>query len=77
MFMGVGGKHLDLQGLWANGAQTAWAAMDGDVDSGGNEGLVGNFSVTSSPWNEALEEGITVTVPVEPSPHSEWYEVAC
>lgn len=65
-----------LKNAWANGTEIALAAMDGAVDTSGNEGLAGNFSVTNFSRNEPLEEGVTVSVTVKPSSHTEWYEVA-
>lgn len=65
-----------LKDAWAGSDEIALAAMDGDIDTSGNEGLAGNFSVTNFSRNEPLEEGVTVNVTVKPSSQTEWYEVA-
>ncbi|MFO7958997.1 MAG: phage tail tube protein [Candidatus Brocadiia bacterium] len=65
-----------LKDAWAGGGEIALAAMDGDIQTSGNEGLAGNFSVTNFSRNEPLEEGVTVSVTVKPSSQTEWYEAA-
>jgi len=65
-----------LQTAWANRAEIALAAMDGDITTVGNEGLAGNFTVTNFSRNEPLEEAVTVNVSVKPSSYTTWYEVA-
>ncbi len=65
-----------LQEAWNNGTEIALAAMDGDIESAGSEGLASNFSVMSFNRSEPLEEGVTVSVTVKPSSHPEWYTVS-
>jgi hypothetical protein len=64
-----------LKSAWANGEEIALAAMDGDIELSGSEGLVGNFAVTNFSRSEPLEEGVTVTVTVKPASQTDWYEV--
>jgi len=65
-----------LKDAWLNGTEIALAAMDGDIQTSGNQGLVSNFSVTNFSRSEPLEEGVTVSVTVKPSSYTEWYEVS-
>ena len=64
-----------LKTAWATGAEIALAAMDGDIETAGSEGLAGNFTVTNFSRSEPLEEGVTVSVTVKPSSQTDWYEV--
>ena len=64
-----------LKTAWANGDEIALAAMDGDIELSGSEGLVGNFAVTNFSRSEPLEEGVTVSVTVKPASQTDWYEV--
>jgi len=43
------------------------AVMDGDVGTGGSQGLVATCAVTAFSRNEALEEAITVSVTIKPT----------
>ena len=65
-----------LKDAWLNSTEIALAAMDGAVDTSGNQGLASNFTVTNFSRSEALEEAITVSVTVKPSSQTEWYVVA-
>jgi hypothetical protein len=64
-----------LKDAWISGTEIALAAMDGDVDAAGAEGLVGNFTVTNFSRSEPLEEGVSVSVTVKPASNTDWYEV--
>jgi len=64
-----------LKDAWANSTEIALAAMDGDIETAGSEGLAGNFTVTNFSRSEPLEEGVTVSVTVKPSSFTQWYEV--
>jgi len=65
-----------IKDAWLNSTEIALAAMDGDIDTGGSQGLASNFTVTNFSRNEPLEEAITVNVTVKPSSQTEWYEVS-
>lgn len=65
-----------LQAAWSDGTEIALAAMDGDIEVAGAEGLASNFSVTNFSRNEPLEEGVTVSITIKPSSYTEWYEVS-
>ena len=65
-----------IQDAYMNGTEIALAAMDGDISASGSEGLASNFSVTAFSRSEPLEEGVTVSVTVKPSSHTQWYEVS-
>jgi len=65
-----------LQEAWDGSDEIALAVMDGDIEVGGAQGLVGNFSVTNFGINEPLAEGVTVDVTVKPSTETEWYTVS-
>ena len=65
-----------IQTAWANSAEIALAAMDGDITTSGNQGLAGNFTVTNFSRSEPLEEAVTVSVTLKPSSYTTWYEVA-
>lgn len=64
-----------IQDAWEDGEEIALAAMDGDIEVAGAEGLASNFAVTNFSRNEPLEEGVTVSVTVKPSSYTEWYVV--
>jgi len=65
-----------IQTAWANSAEIALAAMDGDITTSGNQGLAGNFTVTNFSRSEPLEEAVTVSITLKPSSYTTWYEVA-
>ena len=64
-----------LQTAWANSAEIALAAMDGDIITSGSQGLASNFTVTNFSRSEPLEEAVTVSVTVKPSSYTAWYAV--
>ncbi len=43
------------------------AVMDGDIETVGSQGLVGDFNVMKFTRNESLEEALTVSVSVKPT----------
>jgi predicted secreted protein len=55
--------------------EIAFAAMDGDINASGSQGLASNFEVSTFSRSEPLEEGVKVSVTLKPSSHTEWYEV--
>jgi hypothetical protein len=65
-----------IKDAWLNSTEIAMAAMDGDIQTSGNQGLASNFTVTNFSRNEPLEEAITVNVTVKPSSQTDWYEVS-
>ena len=65
-----------IKNAWLNSEQVALAAMDGDIGTGGNQGLASNFTVTNFSRSEPLEEAITVSVTVKPSSFTQWYTVS-
>jgi len=65
-----------LQEAWLNDDEVGIAAMDGDIDTAGSEGLASNFNVFSFSRPEPLEEGVTVSIVLKPSSYTEWYTVA-
>jgi len=65
-----------IKNAWLNNEEIALAAMDADIGESGSEGLASNFTVTNFSRSEPLEEGVTVSVTVKPSSHTEWYEVS-
>ncbi len=71
-----GGAAFDkLQAAWANRAEIALAAMDGDITITGKQGLVGNFTITNFSRSEPLKDAVTVSVTAKPSSFTEWYKV--
>jgi len=65
-----------IKNAWLNSAEIALAAMDGDIETAGNQGLASNFTVTNFSRAEPLEEAMTVSVTIKPSSFTDWYEVA-
>ena len=65
-----------LQSAWANGTEIALAAMDGDIETEGSQGLASNFTVTNFTRNEPLDEAVTVDFTLKPSSITDWYTVA-
>jgi len=70
------GGFTAIKNAWLNSTELALAAMDGDIDTAGNQGLASNFTVTNFSRSEPLEEAMTVSVTIKPSSFTEWYEVA-
>jgi len=64
-----------LRGGFLNDTEVTLAILDGDVSTGGTQGLVANFNVTNFPVNEELEERATVDVTIVPSSQTDWYTV--
>ena len=65
-----------VKDAWLASSQVALAAMDGDIETSGNQGLASNFTVTNFSRSEPLEEAITVSVTIKPSSHTQWYTVS-
>ncbi len=65
-----------LKDAWLNGTEIGLAAMDGNIASAGQEGIVGNWRITNFSRSEPLEEGVMVSVTAKASSQMEWYEVA-
>ena len=66
----------ELRDAWKDSTEIGMAVMDGDIDTGGSEGLAGNFTVTNFTRGEPLAEGVTAKVTIKPSSYDDWYEVA-
>jgi len=64
-----------IRDAWLNASEIAIAALDGAIDTAGNQGLVSNCMVTSFTRNEPLEEAVTVSVTLKPSSYTTWYTV--
>lgn len=65
-----------IQTAWTNSAEVALAAMFGDIDEAGTQGLAGNFTITNFSASQPLEEASTVSVTAKPSSQTHWYTVA-
>jgi hypothetical protein len=65
-----------LLNAWLNRTEIALAAMDGDIDETGSQGLVGNFQVTKFSRAEQLEQGVEVQITVDGSSEIDYYTVA-
>jgi len=57
-------------------ATLALAVLTGEKATSGTEGPRGDFSITNFSRNEALEEGVTVSVTAKLAKFTEWVEVA-
>jgi hypothetical protein len=64
-----------IKDAWLDSTEIAFAIMTGDIETDGEEGLVGNFSVTNFSRSEALEDAIKVNVTLKPSSFNNWYVV--
>lgn len=67
--------YLAFKDAWINGEEIACAAMSGDIEDDGEDGLVSNFSVTNFSRGEPLEDAIKVNVTLKPSSQTQWYVV--
>jgi len=65
-----------MQDAYENGTALTFAAMDGDIESAGSEGLAANWNVMNFSRSEPLEEGVTVSVTLKPRSQIEWYTVS-
>lgn len=54
----------------------AMAFMDGDIETGGSEGLCGNFSITEFNRGEGLADAVAANITVKLYSHGSWYVVA-
>lgn len=64
-----------IRDAWKNRGFVAAAAMSGEIDEEGEEGLVANMSVTNFTRNEPLNGDMTVNITLRPAEHVDWYEV--
>lgn len=64
-----------IRSAWLANETIALAAMSGDIEDDGEEGLVSNFSVTDFTRTEPLEDAIKVSVTVKPADETQWYVV--
>lgn len=62
-----------IKNAWLNGTEIALAAITGNAS--GDEGPIGNFSITNFSRNEGLEEAIVVDVTAKLSLWGSWYTV--
>ena len=65
-----------IKDAYINDTELAFAAMDGDINTSGKQGLASNFEVMQFERSEPLEEGVKASVTLKPSSHTEWYEAA-
>ncbi len=65
-----------VKNAFLTGGKVRLAILTGDKDVSGNEGMFGDFCVTSFTRNEPLEEGITASVTVKLSKFEQWYEAS-
>jgi len=64
-----------LKDAYLAGTLIELAVLDQDRETAGAQGPKGSFAITSFSRNEALEEGITVSVTAKLSAFDEWVEV--
>lgn len=64
-----------VKDAWLDNTELPLAAMDGDIEDDGVQGLVSNFVVTNFSRSESLEEAAKVSVSFKPSSYTDWYEV--
>ena len=63
-----------LRDAYNNRTEIAGAVMSGDINTSGEEGLASNYVVTNFSRSEPLEDGMTVSITLSPSSHTEWYK---
>jgi len=66
--------YIALRDAFINNTEIAVAAMDGDIEVAGAEGLASNMMVENFTRGEPLEEGVSIDVRLCPSSQTEWYE---
>jgi hypothetical protein len=59
-----------------NDADLAYAAMDGDINTSGNKGVVSNVNVTQFEENRPLQDTHTVSVTIKSKDQTQRYTVA-
>jgi len=64
-----------IRDAYLNGTELAMCFLTDDKGTTGAEGPRGNWTITNFSRNEALEEGITISVTVKLSKFEEWVEV--
>lgn len=65
-----------LKDAWLNGTDIALAAMDGDINTSGIQGLVANFQIGNFSRNEPMTEIVSVDFTASPHEYPDWYEVS-
>ncbi len=80
VYDGSDSNFASLQSAFFNGTAIDVVALDGDSATSGNQGLRMTAVVTGFTRNEPLEEGVTVSVVIKPTPNTdsapEWFTVA-
>jgi len=67
------GKAVDaLRAAYYDGAEVTLAILDGDIDTAGSRGLVGNFAVTGCNRAEPLTDAMVYSVTVKPGSLVTW-----
>ena len=65
-----------IRSAYLSNGTVAFAALTGPHDESGNEGPIGNWSITNFTRNEDLEEAIKYNVTAKLSTFGSWHEVA-
>ena len=60
---------------WKDSAEIALMALDGDVNTSGNEGVAANWVITDMPQTRNVTTHLTMDVTVEPGSQPQYYEV--
>ncbi len=63
-----------IKNAWLNGTEIALGFITGDA--AGDEGPIGNFSITNFSRNEALEDAIVIDVTAKLSAFGSWHTVS-
>lgn len=67
------GKAVDLiRAAYYGGTEITLASLDGDIDTAGNRGLVGNFVIPSCNRAEPLADAMTFAVTAKPGSLVTW-----
>ena len=64
-----------IRDAWLASSEIGMAFMNGDIETGGKEGLVGNFVISGFEETEPLSDAVAVSVTADPSSETEWYTV--
>lgn len=65
-----------IRNAYLSNGTLAFAALTGPLDESGNEGPVGNWSITNFSRSEELEEAVKYNVTAKLSTFGSWFEVA-
>lgn len=68
-------SYQAIRDAFMSGDEIGIAAMSGDIEETGEEGLVANCEVFNFSRSEPLEDAMTVSVTLRPSSNVQWYEV--